>query len=165
MQDKNILIGLSVVAIIICVGIFAYGRNGGNLWGSPMAASARNVVPFTPLAQGEQSAIKTRVNYRITSEAQLSELWALLEASSTPPAVDFNTHEVLAVFAGDASSPFIDIAKIEDSHERMVSITLAKPEGSCANAGPASPYELVAVPATTLPLTHQDQVAAATCAN
>ena len=166
MQDRNSIIGLSAVVIVVCVIVFVYGRGA---WGwSPLAASSASsasVVSFTPLAQGEQSVIMMRVNYRITSAAQLSELWSLVHATSTPPAVDFKTHEVLAVFAGDASNPSIAIAKVEDTNERMVSILLAKPDASCARTNLASHYQIVAVPVTALPLTHEDQVTTADCSN
>lgn len=161
MQNKMILIGVAVAAIVIGVLIFAYTTQTASKANTPMTAS---VVPFTPLAHGEQSSVDARVNYRITSSAQLSELWHTLKAAGTPPVVDFSTHEVLAVFAGPESSVNIAVAKIEDTNQRMVSIALEKPAGSCAKKQvAASQYEIVAVPATALPLTHEDVVTTADC--
>jgi len=62
---------------------------------------------------------------------------------------------VIVVFAGNESSSSIAIAKIEDTTARTVSIAITKPD--CAKPpSVASPYEIVAVSATSLPLAHQD---------
>ncbi len=118
-------------------------------------SSLTATVPFTKLTAGRQSVIPKRVNYVITSPIQLNELWQVVNAPGTPPAVDFETQAVLAVFAGNESSSSIAIAKIEDSNARMVSIAITKPD--CTEPpSVASPYEIVAVSATSLPLKHSD---------
>ena len=88
---------------------------------------------------------------------QLSALWKFINATNTPPTVDFKKQSVIAVFAGKATSAAISVAKIEDSGARLVSITLMQPESTCPQpAESASPYEIVTVPATLLPLAHKD---------
>lgn len=165
MKDKSILIGLSVAAIVIGVLIFAYGGMASPPQQPANVASAATVVPFMPLAQGEQTSVTERVNYLITSPAQLSELWKTMHATGTPPSVDFSTQDVLAVFAGNAPSSTIKIAKIEDSNARMVSIIIARPDGACAPKAASSPYQLVAVAASSLPLAHEDVIATTSCQN
>ncbi|MDP2665453.1 MAG: hypothetical protein Q8P23_02280 [bacterium] len=165
-RDILILIGVAVISIAIGVSIFFY--NNGNLESASSTVannqSSAVVIPFTELTKGKQSAIEKRVNYFITSTIQLNELWKLVGATGTPPTVDFNTHAVLAVFAGDESSTSIAVAKIEDADKRMVSIALAKLKGSCVTKQQtAAPYEIVAVPATSLPLAHEDIVTTVSC--
>ena len=122
---------------------------------SDTQSSLTATVPFTKLTAGRQSVVAKRVNYVITSPTQLSELWEIVSASGTPPEVDFETQAVLAVFAGNESSSSIAIAKIEDTTARTVSIAITKPD--CTKPpSVASPYEIVAVSATSLPLTHTD---------
>ena len=116
-------------------------------------------VPFTKLTQGTQSAVARRVNYVLTSPVELGGLWRAVNAAGEPPKVDFKTHAVIAVFAGAASNAAIAVTKIEDTNQRLVSIAVTKLDGGCeideSRSGP-SPYEIVAVPATSLPLTHED---------
>ncbi|MFA6408228.1 MAG: hypothetical protein WCW36_01990 [Candidatus Paceibacterota bacterium] len=155
MRGKTSIIVFAIVAIAIGILIFAYTTK-----------TAASVVPFTPIAHGEESSMNRRVNYRITSASQLSELWKTLNATGTPPVVDFKTHDVLAVFAGPESCTKIAVAKIEDTNKRMISITVAKPDYTCDTKPSAtSPYEIVVVPTTSLPLTHQDLLATADCPN
>lgn len=169
MKDRAIFIGVAVVAIIVGALVFVSGQ--GNFSGGPSAAPSYSnetatVVPFTKLAQGTRSSVSTRTNYVITSSSQLSELWKMIDASGTPPTVDFKTHAVLAVFAGQESSTSISVAKIVDSSERLVSITIAKPADACAPKGAVnSPYELITVATTTLPLAHQDLPMTVSCPN
>lgn len=165
-RDALILTGAVVVAI--CVGIFAFLANGGNFANIFSSTASRDsvayMVPFTKIAGGSQSSVDRRVNYFITSPSELSELWGMVNATGTPPSVDFSTHAVIAVFAGKEPSSSITVAKIEDANERIVSIAVTKPDGACStNKAAASPYEIVAVSATSLPLTHTDLVTTTTC--
>lgn len=169
MRDKYIFIGVGIMAIMVAV-LFSLSRSGDfsatRSSGTDYSNSAATVIPFTRLIQGMQSKISTRTNYLITSSAQLSELWKTIAATGTPPTVNFSTDEVLAVFAGKESSSTIQVEKIEDTNARLVSITILKLEGMCAQKpSAASPYELVVVQNTTLPLTHEDLWATTTCKN
>ena len=161
---------LTVTAIIaVAIGTFIFFSNGGNL-ASVFSAMANNdsssgTVQFTEIASGSQSEIQKRVNYIITSTSQFSELWKMVKTTGTPPAVDFKTHAVLAIFAGTQLPPSaIAIANIEDSNMRRVSIKITANDGSCSGNQPyESPYEIVAVPTTSLSLTHEDIVATTGC--
>lgn len=121
-------------------------------------------VPFTKLTQGNQSIVVRRVNYVLKSPAELHELWRAVNAKGSPPDINFKTHTVIAVFAGQEASTAIAVAKIEDTNTRMVSIAIAKPNSPCAKKqSMVSPYEIVAVPATSLPLAHEDLSMTASC--
>lgn len=165
-RDALILTIAAIIAVI--VGALIFFSNGGNL-ASVFSATANNdssggTVQFTEIARGTQSNIGKRVNYFITSSSQFSELWEIVNATGTPPEVDFKTHAVIAVFAGNESSTSIAVAKIEDTDTRVVSIALANPSGSCVSKQrTATPYEIVVVPTTSLPLAHEDIVTTVSC--
>lgn len=169
MRDKLIFIGVAVLAVVIGVLVFLSGSSITVPEASPVVASNQPsavVVPFTKLIQGTQSKIAERVNYNIVSSSELKELWKLIGAKGTPPAVDFTKQTVLAVFAGMESTSSIAIAKIEDTNARMVSIVLTKPDSTCTQKGvTASPYEIVTVPTTSLLLAHEDVLTTASCKN
>lgn len=111
-----------------------------------------------------QSVVAKRVNYLLTSPSELRELWKIIEANGHPPAVDFKTQAVLAVFAGKEPVSSITVARIEDSDARLVSVVITKPDRPCTKVPSLeSPYEIVAVPATTLPLKHEDLSVTESC--
>lgn len=162
-RDLFILAG----SVIVAVGIsaFAFFSDGGDLSNMFRATASQGTVPFIEIARGSQSVIERRVNYVITSPDGLSKLWDAVDAAGIPPEVDFKTHAVLAVFAGDETTPSITIAKIEDSDTRMVSVALAKSSEKCALTKDKTPYEMVLVPATSLPLAHKDVITTIACQN
>jgi len=159
-QDTLVVAGVALIAVAAGAYFFLQG-NLSNM--SPSAISGDQVsavaVSFTPLVHGSRSKITTRVNYFITSPTQLQELWSLVDATGTPPTVDFNKDAVIAVFAGKqpATGYAISVSKVVDSSARLVSITIAKPDGSCKSKSSATmPYEIVTLPTTSLPLIHED---------
>lgn len=174
MRRDVLIIGVAaLVAIGVGVGVVIFDNDVfQDIPSSVSSSSGTNgqlsavIVPFTEIARGSSSAISTRVNYHLTSSEQLHDLWETVGATGTPPVVDFKTHSVLAIFAGTEPSSAIAIAKIEDTDTRVVSIVVAKPDAACATKKSAtSPYEMVAVPSTTLPLTHKDILATTSCSN
>ena len=163
MRKKDTLrIGGAVLATVLIAGGVFIARSGTPSVVITDVHPAAAQVPFTRLTQGRQSTVDRRVNYVITSPTQLNQLWKSIDAKGQPPEVDFKTHTVIAVFAGAESSSTITIAKIEDRGARMVSVAIARPD--CTQGqGVTSPYEIVAVPATSLPLTHEDIVKTVSC--
>lgn len=126
-------------------------------------------VPFTTLVQGEQSGVKDRVNYLITSPDELSALWKTILATSTPPSIDFATQAILAIFGGESALASVSIANIIDAPsagQRLVSITITEPDESCTGkTSDASPYAIVAVPTTSLEFAHEDIIQKTSCSN
>ncbi len=169
MRNILITIGLTIVVLFIGTLIALSDRSQDFQSDAPPAMADSNqsqIISFTELARGSHSKVTMRVNYFITSPTQLKELWQMVDASSTPPAIDFKTHAVLAVFAGQKTTAghAITISKIEDTGARMVSITLANPDSACTPKKMAiSPYEIVAVPTTSLSLAHEDISTTVSC--
>ena len=172
MRDTLIVIALTLVAIAIGAGLYFYG------WGSlitvpPIFSSSTSQnsvqgtdVPFTVLATGSNAAVQERKNYLISSTPELRELWKLLNAPGDPPAVDFTQSSVLAIFAGQEPTAGYSIAvsKVADAASRLVVISLTRPGGSCILAQMVTtPYEVISLPKTTLPLTHEELTTTASC--
>lgn len=170
-RDSCIILGVVLVAVTAGVGFFLFNRGGvpnDSLQAAANTQSSATVVPFTPLAEGSRSTVTRRVNYLITSPDQLNKLWEMVDATGAPPAVDFKTQAVIAVFAGErpAAGYRIAVSKVEDAGSRVVSITIAEPGDDCMLAQTiTAPYEVVAVPVTSLPFTHEDVSVTTTCAN
>lgn len=145
MRNRIIVGGVVGVVIVVGVLISFYGSSISNDQSSTAIS-----VPFTKLAQGTQSTVSTRTNYLITSTSELEKLWKLIDAKGSPPAIDFTKNSVAAIFAGT-------IAKVEDTNVRTVMVALATPDGRCLpKNATTTPYEIVTVPVTSLPLAHTD---------
>ncbi|MFA6519739.1 MAG: protease complex subunit PrcB family protein [Candidatus Paceibacterota bacterium] len=167
MKDTPIIAGIALLAVAIGVYFFLSGdvKNSSPASVSESQTSAV-AVPFTPLVSGTRSTIAERVNYFITSSTQLNELWKLVDAKGQPPKVDFTKEAVIAVFAGQQPTGgyAIQVSKIVDSGARLVSITIQKPDDSCKpKVVVTMPYEIVTIPATTLPLAHEDILTTVPC--
>lgn len=166
---KEVLIVSGVLLVIIIIGVVIFVPN----LLTPAPASTQPVVavqpaavavPIETLAHGVKSTITDRVNYVITSPAEMTKLWKMVDAAEPPPTVDFNKQMVLAVFAGKGTSADITIARVVDADARVVSVTIVPPGPACAQkVKTTAPYEIVAVPATSLPLTHRDVTTTASC--
>jgi hypothetical protein len=124
-------------------------------------------VPFTELLSGDSAQVSRRVNYLITSDEGLKELWKLIGTKSTMPQVDFSTRAVVAVFVGEQTTGGygIAISKIEDNaSSRLVSVQLTSPgEGCVVTQAITSPYQIVTVPNSDLTFTHADTVVTTEC--
>lgn len=168
MRNILIIIGIVFVIAIFSVAIFFYG---GNTPTSSLAESgggpAAVAVPFTELAQGAQSTVAVPTNYLITSESQLNKLWEMIDTNGqTAPVVNFATNEVIAVFAGrePTNGYAVTVSKVEDTHARVVIVTLVKPSSGCTLAkSVTAPYQIVELPKTTLPFTHKNQTTVTSC--
>lgn len=167
MKDVFILTGLSAVAAI-GMALFIFGPASAP---SPVPENsgvlAASAVPFTAIAAGAHSVVSTPVNYIITSDLQLRELWAMTDAEGPVPNIDFSNNAVIAVFAGTEPSAgyAVAISSVADTPSaRTVRITLTKPGGSCVLAQVATaPYEIVELSRTALPLAHEAAVQTASC--
>jgi len=158
-------LALIVVAVAIGVGVFLYGGANAPSAVGPVPVVGTN-IPFTELASGAQSSVTRRTNYLIISTNQLRELWKLIGASGSLPSVDFTTHSVIAIFAGEEPTAGYSIAvtRITDGTSRDVSIELTTPGVSCLAAETiTTPYQILKVPLTALPYTHQDTATTTGC--
>lgn len=167
-KDTLIISGVALLVLIVVIGIFAFGREVAGNDASKEASKSQTVimVPFSELARGIKSNIEKRVNYLITSDAELLELWKDMGAKGNAPTVDFTTSDVIAVFGAkeSASGYTIDVSNVQDADKRLVQITITKPDATCAQTKTImAPYELVIIPKTALPLTHEDVVTTTSC--
>jgi hypothetical protein len=124
-------------------------------------------VPFTELLSGENAKVSRRVNYLITSDEGLKELWKLIGTKSAMPKVDFTTRAVVAVFAGEEKTGghSIVVSKIEDSGTtRTVAISRTAPgEGCMTTQALTSPYQIVEIPYADLQFTHTETLVTTAC--
>jgi len=149
-------------------GGFSYGQGSQPAAGVPVVqkSSASVAVSFAELAKGTQSTVTKRTNYLITSTSELSALWKMVDAKGQIPVVDFKTNIVIAAFAGTKPTAGYDIriTGVEDNAMRLVTVTLSTPDSSCLLAQSlTSPYQIMELPKTTLPLTHNDLGARTSC--
>ena len=169
---RHILAGSGTMVALAVIGAFliVYGRLGTAVPQPAAGSVAQPVsmaeVPFTEITHGMKSDVTERTNYLITSSDELKSLWKLINATGTPPKIDFNKNAVIAVFAGQQPTTgySIAVAKIEDAGARIVSVTIAQPGNNCmAGQMLTAPYDVVAVPATVLPFAHQDILTTENC--
>lgn len=169
MRDTLTIIGVVFVASVIGVPFFLYGPNDfPNMPTQAVTKTAppARLVPFREIARGSHSTETRRVNYLITSRADLAQLWKMLDATGTPPEVDFTTRAIIAVFAGTQSESGcrIAVSRIEDTEVRTVIVALTKPGINCApSQSVTAPYAIVELPKTPLTLTHRDVLLRRSC--
>lgn len=147
--------GLIIFFALVATGVFLVSEE-----------TIESSLPFTVLAQGAHAKVDTRVNYLITSEEGLVELWKLLDVDTSMPTVDFSSRSVIAVFSGERATGghLIAVSKIEDGSSRAVTVTRTIPGESCMTTEALStPYQIVDVPVTTLPMTHTNVLVVAEC--
>lgn len=171
MKDALIILGLSLLAILAGAALFMYGQKRyepqqATQTPAPQTQPAAALVPFTPLRSGSHSSVADRANYLITSASQLAQLWKLINATGTPPAIDFGSYDIAAVFAGQKPTTgyAITVSKIEDALKRTVIVDLVRPGPNCTvGQSLTSPYQLVKLPETSLPVTHEDKDTVRNC--
>ncbi|MCI0597768.1 protease complex subunit PrcB family protein [Candidatus Parcubacteria bacterium] len=154
----------AIIIAVVCVAAVAAGAwlfftNAGN----PLTPSSNGPVAFTVVIEGEQSGgVTERKNYRVKSLEDVDELWRFVFGTSGPaiPPVDFSTEELLAVFDGTHSSGGyrIDVLSVEDTASaRIITIKHVEPGASCITTSAiTSPFQIVQLPKTTLPITRED---------
>lgn len=149
---------------VVAAGLYVLSTNPRGILSTVELAAA--AVPIEQIAHGTKSMVKHRVNYIITTPEEFTELWNMTDAGGTPPAIDFARKAVLAVFAGEGVGADISVMQVQDTGARTVTIAVKSADGSCSQKDPkeiVSPYELVVVPKTSLPLTHEDVVTTLRC--
>ncbi|MFA6279138.1 MAG: protease complex subunit PrcB family protein [Candidatus Paceibacterota bacterium] len=167
MRNALVIVVVAIAAIVVGVLVFLYGGDTTSNASSPIVIEDNPVViSFTKLAQGVHSTVATRTNYLITAESELKELWKMVDANGTVPAVDFNKNYVAAVFAGQKMTGGyeITVSKVEDTSVRNVVVTLADPGSDCmVTQSTTAPYQIIELPKTPLTFTHQDQAVTTSC--
>lgn len=155
MRDALIIGAACVLAILMGAWLFFLDEG---------SAEQARPVEVSLIAEGQQAQeVAERTNYRIRTEAQLQELWAMVYGPGAPalPAVDFSTHEILAVFDGTHTSGgfTVSVTAVEDSAlSRTVRIVRTMPTTDCMTASVVtSPFVLVKVPASGLSIVREEE--------
>lgn len=168
-----------IIVLAVCIGGLLY-LYGGEAFhpvlmppGKPAPAasySGANSGDVRVIAQGENAIqVTKRVNYRITSDEQLATLWQMIYGAEAPqlPQIDFATYDVLAVFDGSHSTTgyAVRVDSIKDTGTmRNLSISHLTPgEGCAVSTRTTSPFVLVQVGKSPLPLSHTDTTEAQRC--
>lgn len=134
---------------------------------NPVTAPVKVSGNASTLVLGQGTSAKgldQRVNYRITNVEQLTTLWQMVYANNGPalPIVDFSKYEVLAVFDGSHTSGGygVQVKSIEDTGgNRTIHILHTSPGDSCTTTSAvSSPFVIVQVSASPLPVTHIDDM-------
>ncbi len=161
MRDAIIIFVAIILSIV--VGGYLY-LNGGPAFNGPTTDIVfEPQSSFTVLTEGQDSgSVDRRTNFRITTEEELQELWSMIYSSGGPgiPHVDFSEDEVIAVFDGSHSSAGyrVEVTDVTDADgKRTVRITRHAPTDDCAVASViTSPFVIISVPKTTLPLAKEE---------
>lgn len=126
--------------------------------------------PVIVLEHGTTAAnFDQRVNYRVTDADQLASLWQMLYPDTGPtlPTIDFSKYEVLAVFDGSHTTGGYDVQVVsvkDAAGARTITITHTAPGSQCVTTGAlTSPFVIVQVKASTLPVTHIDTAETSQC--
>lgn len=153
------------VAIILSVAIggYLYLNGGPSFNDSRVDVSIGPQSSFTVLIEDQHSGgVDRRTNFRITSDQEFSELWSLIYGTGGPaiPPVNFSKNEVIAVFDGSHSSGGyrVEVTDVTDADgKRTVYITRHAPSADCVvTEGTTSPFVIISVPKTILPLAKQE---------
>lgn len=166
-RELFVLMFIVTIAVIAGAALYSSEKNtSGNSAVDPGGQAAVE-VPFTRITEGLQSDVSRRVNYLVTSQSALEKLWTMVKATGTPPTIDFTKEAVIAVFAGEKPTAGyeITVSKVRDSADaRIVAVSVMQPAPDCVTAQMVTmPYEILTVPATPLPLTHEDSVLTVNC--
>lgn len=165
MNRDTVLIALGLLLAIVLGALL---MNYGSL---RPAGEQPAAVSFSVLAEGEQSGdITKRVNYRIRTESEFASLWTALHADDEMPVphVDFEAHDVLAVFEGEKMSGGYDISVVsvmtKDDGTLAVTILHEEPGASCLTTSViTSPFELVVVPKVEAKIRREDLTTVREC--
>jgi hypothetical protein len=176
MKDLLLIVGMLIIAGAI--GAYLYFYTPASLHTGPYAApsavtsmatsSAYSVVSFDTLELGTQASTTARGYYAASDADGLAKLWAIaFGKKATVPAIDLATSQVIGVFAGmePTGGYAIEVSKVVDSSTaRTVYVTLVTPGPKCMSTEQiTSPYELITLPASTLPLAHVDATSTRDC--
>lgn len=161
MRDALIIAFVCVAAIALGVWLYAGQGEKSNRAGG---------TEIEVLIQGQNAgAVTERKNFRLKNKEQLEQLWRSMYTSDGPalPAVDFSTHEVLAVFDGSHSSGGygVEVVSVQDSNTaRQVVIRRIVPDENCITTDAiTNPFILVVLPKSNLPIVRTEETKTVLC--
>lgn len=124
------------------------------------AAQAEQTIPFTTIASGTQSGIRTMMEVVIRTPIEWNVLWRKHATgpryTSTVPRVDFSREMVIAVFAGEAPSrtvvSIVRVVRRADRLEAYVRVADLHPGPAFVEQSTATPFHIVRLPRSALVL-------------
>lgn len=169
MRQSSLLLPAVVFISVLIAGLL-YLFGGPSVNTPPGTMEAPSGFSYAVAAEGDDAlGIDRRVNYRIRTEDEFAMLWEEMfpGVSQTPLAIDFSREEVLALFDGTHSTTgyAVSVSDIEDTNGvRRVTVLRSVPGEACAVASRiTSPYVIIRVPKSTLPIERIEQEAVAPC--
>jgi len=166
MRDLLVIFGMIVAAIAVGALLFFFGPAA---FRSTVGQDIPRTISFRLMKEGQSApTMSERANYRIQDANQLSELWGYVQATpGSVPSVDFSKEEVFAIFDGTHTTGGyrIQVDRItEENGSRIVHVLRTSPGEGCVTASAVtSPFQIIAVPKSTLPLTHVDEMVTQDC--
>jgi hypothetical protein len=172
MRSLLIIGGICLIAIVGGAALYVLTLNrpspGANA--NTEVPEAKNVA-FKVLDEGENAkAMFGRKNYAIYDPLEFQKFWTSVHGGKGPPApiVNFDTHYVIAVFAGaePRGGYSIGVSSITDTGDaRSVAVLIQEPDADCVVIEEQShPYQFVSVPFSEAEaLAHTDVVAKKSC--
>lgn len=166
MRDTLILIGIAIVGLAVAGAFLLFGLGQKHAVAPTTQAQSEAILQSPPkiLAQGVLAPVDTRVNYLIQNKSKLQQLWSFIygDTGSVIPNVNFSKNDVAAVFAGvqPTTGYSISVSGIKTTPKKEVAIiTITRPGPSCAvKKKQTSPYAIVLIPSSPLPLSHTDVI-------
>lgn len=161
---KNaVIIGVICFIAIVVAGAFFLLE--------PQESISQGEVSFEIVEKGQDSgSISERKNYRIKTVDELQELWRLTFGGdgAVLPVINFDENEVLAVYDGSHTSGGYDItvASVVDEPgvARHVTIVHTAPgEGCMTTQAFTSPFEIIVLPKSHLPIERVDTLETIDC--
>jgi hypothetical protein len=171
MRDYIVIGSMIVVVAVVGIALFYFGPPSlkSDMNTAISSTESTSTIPYVVLSEGTSTAsIDDRANYQITTANDLTTLWQMVYGKSgTVPSIDFSKYDVLGVFDGLHSTTDYGVqvaSVVEAGGKRIVVITHMIPGKNCIPADkPTSPFELISVSKTTLPLTHIDMSSTTPC--
>jgi hypothetical protein len=122
--------------------------------------AADQSVTFSTIARGTQSGVRVRTQVVVRTSSAWQVLWrkhvARLPGASAVPKVDFSRDMVIAVFAGDVTAAtrasIVNIIPHLSQLIVLVRIAETQPGPALTDSGVASPFQMVRLARSTLPV-------------
>lgn len=167
MRDALVIFVTLIAAIVIGGSLYLFGGKAMHDASITKGPSGSTLVR---LAEGTNAtSFDTRVNYHITNQTDLDTLWKMVYGDNGPivPNVAFDSNDVIAVFDGSHSTSgyTVHVTDVSDTGgQRVIHVLRTVPDPTCAaTSGITSPFEILALSKSSLPLTHVDEMATSSC--
>lgn len=172
MRDAVIIAGICGISVLVGAGLFFFGpeafRTIPDQTSEASTNPAQGEVAVTLLSEGAYAPVAERKNYVFRTEEEFATFWtSIFGIDATAPYVDFDTYQVIGVFAGERVTGGYRIAVDAVSDQggvRTVTITLTEPGDDCiVTQAMTAPYQVVLAPKTILPLAKNERTETLSC--